>query len=453
MVTQMSCEPTDAERFPTITEDGRRMLKFMREHPAAPIYRNQSGNRLTAEEVEELSKFETQTRHATVGWPAKGLPNWLPEFVEQTFETVPYYRDLGSPPIRFEDIRPINRVDFARDIAPFVPDHADLRRMINFRTTGTTGHPLLIASHPVVAGRYLAFHKRAMDRFGVGLTHGAGQVGVILLGYQRKCFTYVSVTPTMNESGLAKINLHEDDWRHADDRALYLDTMAPEVIAGDPISFAELLKLPMRHKPRVMISVSMMLLPGFRKKLEERFACPVLDMYSLNEVGPVGVFDANAGGHVLLQPNLYVEILDNNGNRVKPGQRGEITLTGGFNFCLPLLRYRTGDFASLSFGVDAPILVGLAGRKPVRFRANHGSWINNIDITHALHPLALPHFRVHQSADGTITLSLPTGTLPHATAACLALKPLFGEQLINVATLRSEDKVIQYMSDLEEVTA
>jgi len=450
MVMQMSPEPTDADRYPTLTEDGRRILEFMREHPSAPIYRNQSGNRLTPSEVEELQQFETQTRSATVGWPAKSLPDWLPEFVKHTFDTVPYYRSLGSPPIRFKDIQPISRAEFAKDIAPFVPDHADLQRMINFRTTGTTGHPLLIASHPAVAGRYLAFHKRAMDRFGIGLTHGAGQVGVLLLGYQRKCFTYLSVTPTMNESGLAKINLHPDDWHHTDDRAHYLDAMAPEVIAGDPISFAELLKLPMQHKPRAMMSVSMMLLPGLRKKLEDRFACPVLDIYSLNEVGPVGVFDSHAGGHVLLQPNLYVEILDNDGNPVEPGQRGEITLTGGFNFCLPLLRYRTGDYASLSYGVDAPILIGLSGRSPVRFRLPTGSWINNIDITHALQSVALPHFRFHQFADSCVTLYLTAGGMSLADAASTALKPLFGDQAIHIGTLQSKDKTIQYTSDLQE---
>jgi phenylacetate-coenzyme A ligase PaaK-like adenylate-forming protein len=29
------------------------------------------------------------------------------------------------------------------------------------------------------------------------------------------------------------------------------------------------------------------------------------------------------------------------------GERGEVTPTGGFNFCLPLLRYRTGDYPRL----------------------------------------------------------------------------------------------------------
>lgn len=450
-------EPSDAERYPTLSAAGRHMLDTMREHPAAPLFRNRSGNRLTGAEVAALRGFELETRRARVGWPRDGLPAWLPGFVGETFAAVPYYRGLGAPPRftglpGFTDLPTVSRADFARDIAAFVPDHADLERMINFRTTGTTGHPLVIASHPVVAARYLAFHRRAMDRFGIELTHGAGQVGVILLGCQRKCFTYVSVTPTMDESGLAKINLHPDDWRHPDDRGRYLDAMAPEVIAGDPISFAELLRIPVRHRPRVLMSVSMALMPALRERLEQRFGCPVLDIYSLNEVGPVGVFDARAGGHVLLQPRLYVEILDDRGKPVPHGERGEIAVSGGFNFCLPLLRYRTGDFAALSFGANGPVLTGLSGRRPVRYRLPGGAWINNIDVTHALQGLPISHFNFHQARGGAVTLRLSPGAMALADAARAALEPLFGSGAVAVAALQSDDKTLQYTSDLEGAT-
>lgn len=445
----IDAEPTDADRYPTLTDDGRRILEFMREHPAAPIFRNRSGNRLRAAEVEDIRHFEKATRQARAVWPRDSWPEWLPEFVTQTFDTVPHYRSLGSPPMNFTDLPTVSRADFSSDITAFVPDHVELERMINFRTTGTTGHPLLIASHPVVAARYLSFHRRAMDRFGVDLVHGKGQVGVILLGYQRKCFTYVSVTPTMDESGLAKINLHPDDWKHPDDRARYLDAMAPEVIAGDPISFAELLRLPVTHKPRAMMSVSMTLLPALRHQLENRFCCPVLDIYSLNEVGPVGVYDSCVDGHVLLQPKLYVEILDAHGKSVPHGERGEITVTGGFNFCLPLLRYRTGDYASLCFGSDAPVLMGLSGRRPIRYRLPRGTWVNNIDITHALQSLPISHFSFHQDSDGSVMLRLSATAMPLADQARLALKSLFGDQLIRIDMLQSDDKTVQYTSDLK----
>ena len=439
--------------FPTLTPHGRKMLEFLREHPAAPIFRNQSGNRLLAEEIAALRDWEFEVQQAAVGWQRGGRPPWLNDFVAETYADVPYYRRQGVPPQRFDDIPTIDRGDFATDVARFVPDSAPIERMINFRTTGTTGNPLLVASHPVVAGRYLAFHKRALRRLGVELRHGRGQVGVVLLGMQKRCFTYVSVTPAMDESGLAKINLHPNDWRHLDDRARYLDALAPEIIAGDPISFAELLKLPLAARPRALLSVAMALSSGLRQQLEARFACPVLDLYSLNEVGPVGVFDAALGGHLLVQPRLYVEILDRDGRPVAEGERGEITFTGGFNFCLPLLRYRSGDFASLAWSAEGPVLRGLCGRQPVRFRTRGGDWINNVDVTHALDRLPLPQFGLHQNADGTLILRLAGADRRDADAARGLLAALFGELPISLEAIAGEDKILQYSSDMDQALA
>lgn len=445
----MNDEPNDHDRYPTLTEAGRRMLRDLREHPSAPMYRNQSGNRLTLEDVSELRSFEREILESAVDFLPNQTPAWVNEYVQRTFEDVPYYRSLGSPPKKFTDLPTISRADLAADIAKFVPDSVSLNRLINFRTTGTTGHPLLIASHPVVAGRYLAFHKRALKRFGIELKHGRNQVGVVILGHQRKCFTYVSVTPLMDESGLAKINLHPADWNHPDDRAKYLDALDPEVYAGDPISFAELLKLPITTTPRALISVSMALSEGLRAKLEARFACPVLDVYSMNEVGPIAVYDSNAGGHVLLQPQLFVEILDANGDRVPSGQHGEIVVTGGFNFCLPLLRYRTGDFGALVVGKEAPVITGLSGRQPIRFRANDGRWLNNIDVSHALGAIPFSRYGLHQHADGSLALNIAMAELSFAEKAKTALKLLLGDHRVTVIGLIAEDKFIQYTSDLE----
>jgi phenylacetate-CoA ligase len=440
-------ELTDAQRYPTLSEHGRRMLEFLREHPHAPLYRNQSGNRLTPANVERARDFEREALAAAFEWRPGQPPPWIASFIARCFAEVPHYQRLGEPPARLEDLPTVSRADLSRDIAPFVPDTVAVEELINFRTTGTTGHPLVLASHPLVAAGYLAFHKRALRRFGIELRHGRGQVGVVLLGLQRRCFTYVSVTPTMDESGLAKINLHSDDWRDPADRALYLDALAPELYAGDPLSFAELAALPLRTRPRALLSTSMALSPALRARLEERFGCPVLDLYSLNEAGPVAVADP-AGGHVLLQPGMYVEILGPDDRPVPAGARGEVTLTGGFNFCLPLLRYRTGDHASLALRGGEPMLIDLQGRAPVRFRADSG-WINNIDVTHALARLPLVQYGLHQAEDGGLTFRFQ-GPLVSEQALEEALRALLGRgqplALVRVACF--EGKVVQYSSAL-----
>lgn len=448
----MPLRDEDLAFCPTLTGHGQRMLDFLREHPAAPRFSNQSGNRLLAEEIDELRCFVRDVQAAEVGWPRGSKPDWLAAFVQQTCREVPAFRTLTHLPERFEDLPTITRADLAADIARYVPDPVPVDRLINFRTTGTTGNPLLIASHPVVAARYLAFHLRALQRFGIEPRHRRGQVGVVLLGVQLRCFTYVSVTPLMDDSGLAKINLHPDDWRDPADRATYLDALNAEVIAGDPISFGELLRLPLTTRPRALLSVGMMLSRSLHDELQARFGCPVLDLYSMNEAGPIGVFDATAGGHVLLQPRMYVEILDASGQPVPEGERGEITLTGGFNFCLPLLRYRTGDQASLVLGEHGPVLQALHGRAPVRFQTATGTWVNNIDVTHALERWPLTQYSLHQNADASVQLSLIPGAMTHADAVCGALQALLGPLSINVQPLLADDKVRQYTSDLETTT-
>ena len=442
---------TDGDRYPDLSEQGRRMLQFLKEHPHAPIFRNESGHRLTSEDLEKVRRFEKEVASSEVITDFTRMPGWLDAFIEHCFTEVPFYRRYGAKPSSFESIPTISRADLSRDIAQFVPDSVSTDRMINFQTSGTTGHFLLLPSHPVVAASYLAFHKKALRRFGIGLTHGAGQVGVVLIGFQQKCFTYVSVTPLMNESGLAKINLHPDDWRHPDDPAKYLDALEAEVYTGDPISLSELAKLPLQSRSRAILSTSMTLLPELRRKFEERFGCVVLDLYSMNEAGPIAVADERTGGHVLLQHRMLVEILDPAGRRLPPGERGEVTLTGGFNFCLPLLRYRTGDFASLEMRQGEPVLMGLEGRPPVRFRTMRHEWINNIEVTHTLKKFAIPQFALHQDRDGALFLKLAAGTFDQERV-CNALLQLFGAaQRIKVELLpTSAEKLVQYTSDLRE---
>lgn len=425
-------DPTAAERWPGLSAAGAAILRQMRDHPHAPYWRNASGHRLLPAEWPALQAFERAVRAARIQQapPGHPEPDWLDGFLRRALTQVPACRAWGfdgQPPARFSDLPTTSRAELSSDITAFVPDDVALDRVINFSTSGTTGHPLLIASHPVVAARYRAFHERALARRGVTLEAGEGRVGVVLIGWQQTCFTYVSVTPTRAQSGLAKINLHPADWRHPDHRAAWLDAMQAEVYSGDPLSFAELLKLPTRHRPRALLSTSMQLSDGLRAQLDSRFEAPVIDVYSMNEAGPIAAWEPALEGHVLLQPQLKVEILDAQQQPVPLGQPGEITLTGGFNFCLPLIRYRTGDHAMLCRHGDDWVLRGFGGRPPVVFERADGSHFNNVELTHALKKLALPRWQVSQRRDLRVILALPAG-LPTAVrdAAITAVVTCFG---------------------------
>src|SRR4030095_524862 len=102
---------TDAERYPTLSDAGREMLEFLREHPHAPIFRNESGNRLLATDVEQVREFERKVLTDEAGWRPGQQPAWLREFIERALAEVPFYRRYGSPAPNLVDLPTITRAD------------------------------------------------------------------------------------------------------------------------------------------------------------------------------------------------------------------------------------------------------------------------------------------------------------------------------------------------------
>ena len=98
----MSESPTDADRYPTLTDAGRRLLEFMREHEHAPTYRNRSGNRLTAEDLDALADHERGLGPPPGAGP---VPAWVADHLDRVFATVPHYRALGTPPKRLAEVQ------------------------------------------------------------------------------------------------------------------------------------------------------------------------------------------------------------------------------------------------------------------------------------------------------------------------------------------------------------
>ena len=166
---------------------------------------------------------------------------------------------------------------------------------------------------------------------------------------------------------------------------------------GDPHAFAALGEINIQRPPQVMVSCITHLSDAFAAQLAARYGAQVIDIYALTEAGIVAVKTQH--GHAVLPPDLHLEILDENDQPCLAGAVGEITLTGGRNPYLPLLRYRTGDFASLAWHNGQATLVGLEGRRPVLFPTSQRV-VHSMEVTRLLRKYSLVRYQLHQDERG-----------------------------------------------------
>ncbi len=444
---------SDEKRFPMLTDAGRGFLRDLREHPNAPKYNYSCGDQLTRAGLENLHRYEQELRTAKRSWRHGETPDWVLNFADRCLLDVPFYRQRGGSAEDFSAIPTCSRKDIVKEQWLFVPDSQPLDELMMYYTSGTTGKTFDVLMHPEVSAKYLVKLREALRRIGVTLEGGVGRVFAINICAQSSTLTYATIASYLNEAGYIKINLNPNEWRNPDDVAQFIDAQNPEIYMGDPISFLALTKYKLQTRPKALMSSAMKLMPALKQELEEHFGCPMIDVYSMTESRFIAAsYDTKR--YEIIPHDLYVEILDAEGNACPPGVRGEVTLTCGRNPFQPLLRYRTGDFAALDFSGDYPALVEFEGRQTVMFVNTEGKIINNIEVTRALEPFAIAQFSLHQNADHSLLFKM-RGNLSDEAKIKSALLNLFGAtQQLQIEELREDEtsngKALHYSTDLQD---
>jgi len=116
---------------------------------------------------------------------------------------------------------------------------------------------------------------------------------------------------------------------------------------------------------RCVITTSEVLTDYHRKLIEDVFTAPVFNEYGSGELGSVAHECEDGSLHVMAE-NMIVEVFDGE-RKCRPGEMGELVITELNNRAMPLIKYRTGDFAALSpqkcrCGRTLPVIENLAGR-------------------------------------------------------------------------------------------
>lgn len=421
--------PDRLERNPLLTPEAWATLRAVLEHADAPRWNYVVGDRIGSDDLPAVEAFRTEVAGAAP--PSRTPPDWLLERVRGLCQRSPFLaKRLPTPPTAttWADVPPMTREDVAVRVTDLVPDDADLSRLIVYDTSGTTGHAIRVPHHPVAVARAHVLLEAVLARHGVALTPTPGRVVCLNVGAQATTVVFATAFAVWQNAAFAKVNLHPRAWDRERARRFFA-WADPPLLTGDPMGFAELLAWDLDVHPRALVSTATALSEGLRRRLEDRFHCPVIDTYSLTETGMVAATDPSGPGWRLLAPDLYVEIADPEGRPLPPGHRGQILVSGGRNPYLPLVRYATGDHARLVPGPEGiPVLQDLEARLPVAFRAADGAPVCPVDIGRLLRRQPVVLHRFVQRADGSchVAVRAAPGTRLDLDGLRASLADLFG---------------------------
>lgn len=451
------------ERNPLITPDGYRLLGKIMNHPSAPKWNYEVGDRVIAEDIpliRDYRKLLFGERPVYLSSPPPVICEWVKKmrakskaFRERLPEGMDIARDWASIP-------PMTREDVALRPQDILPGDADISRLIVYDTSGATGHAMVVPQHPRSMATHLVMMEFVLSRHGVFPRFDAETVACMDIGARVKTVVFANVFSVWNQGGFAKINLSIREWASAGSAREFISGMAPAFFTGDPVGYTQMIKWGVEAAPLAMVSCAMKLSAALKDELEKRYRCPVIDTYSTTETGPVGYSAPDGLGMSVLPHDVYVEAVDASGFPVAPGEMGELTITGGRNPYLPLLRYRTGDYGRIispppNSADTAPRIVDFEGRRIVSFRAMDGTIVSQADVGLALRKFVFAQSQFVQLADGALEIAIrPIPGVPSDTDGIEgSVRSLFGDgQKITVVEDDSLEgkKIVPFRCELDE---
>ena len=173
-----------------------------------------------------------------------------------------------------------------------------------------------------------------------------------------------------NQLQLSPYHLDEQTFSFYRDK---LNEVHPVYFTGYGHALYNLAVLLLQHggldfQPRAIFLDSEGIPEHYPEVIREGFGSPVYENYGLGEVGLVGVQLASDDMH-LLELSCFVEIVDDQGERVPHGEMGRIVVTDFTQHAVSYIRYDTGDIGRVSNQNDSQrewhsqVLESIDGRK------------------------------------------------------------------------------------------
>ncbi|AUW93826.1 MAG: phenylacetate--CoA ligase [Sulfobacillus thermosulfidooxidans] len=302
-------------------------------------------------------EIETMSRDQMQALQLRRLQTTL----ERVYQSVPFYRQaMDEAHVRPEDIQsmedivrlPFTRKSHLRDQYPFGLIAVPMDQVVRFHaSSGTRGKPTVVAytkgdisrwAH-IVARQLACAGARPGDRFhnaygyglftgGLGLHYGIEELGA-------------AVIPVSGGNTPRQVRLIED--------------FRPRGISGTPsyiLNIAEEMRALGLNPHETSLEYGILgaepWSEALREEIQNTLGIKAIDIYGLSEVIGPGVamecWEAQNGLHIA-EDHFLAEIIDpETGLPVPYGETGELVFTSLTKEAFPVIRYRTGDIASLN---------------------------------------------------------------------------------------------------------
>jgi phenylacetate-CoA ligase len=295
----------------------------------------------------------------------------LEELLASSKESVPYFREVikDPDPDRMNSIPVLTKEKIRQNVQRMFNPKVPKRHFIEYRSSGTTGEPVLIFLERNTAGYYHAAQWRGFSWYGVE----PGAKGVKIWGVPIDLKS--KITEKLKNKIANRVLLSAFDMERSKTEKIWkrISKFQPEYLYGYASAlylfacFLEECNLPGKELGlKLIVSTAEVLYDHQREKLKNFFRCPVANEYGTCEAGIIA-FECPKGSLHITSENVYLEVIDNNNFPIKPPSEGKIIVTSLRNSGFPIIRYDLGDIGALSdgtctCGINLPLLENINGR-------------------------------------------------------------------------------------------
>jgi phenylacetate-CoA ligase len=335
----------------------------------------------------------------------------------------PFYRERLKPLFRsgpepqldaWSEIPLLRRQELASDIGRInpasVPD--EVGAVSTVRTSGTTGERATFQTCVLARVAAECMMHRHYCWHALDLTAPMASVRFFSSG-RRTCPQGIT---EQNWSAIKPgANHHTIDVREpVGDIIAWLAQRAPKYLLTFPSMMHDLAHHPdaaavAALKLGKIIGISESLTPYVRDIVQERFDCEIAQIYACAEMGCIALQVPGDDHYLACEETVFLEILDDDGNQVTPGQTGRVVLTSFYNYATPFIRYEIGDHATLAAapcpsGRALMRLARIDGRARNALRALSGRrvWPHEIPIAELAAHLSSSRFQIRQPDNTSI---------------------------------------------------